>query len=488
MPSRLPNGLSPTTPCNSNAAKFHIFLLDKIFSNLDYEPLRGQILLVNALVAFTQNRTPRDVFVLNGYAGTGKTSIMGAYVKALRQESKNVVVLAPTGRAAKVASQFAGSTASTIHRRIFHPDSNSPGSHYFLSPNFEKNTIFIADEASLITDNPYSGESLLQNLIRYVYSGENCNLILVGDTAQLPPVGQSNSPAMNMERLRSMGLNPFHFTLDVPVRQKRKSGILALADHIRKEGEALKETQAGVPKPPILRIRGMEDVAVVSSGDLIDCLSDSWNEVGIEETLIITRSNKRANGFNQAIRNQIMFAEEPLERGDRLVMSKNDYYWSKRNKLPQFLANGETAIVDWVGKTEKKYGRYFSEVELTIPSDGSKLTAIVHLRSLVSEGPSIPEEEMRLFYNRILAQQEGDSLSANIKATSADPWYNSLQAKYGYCVTCHKAQGGQWRHVYIDLSGIDTSALTSDFYRWFYTALTRATEKVYLINPTLELR
>lgn len=453
-------------------------MVDKIFDNLDYEPIRGQILLVNALAAFASNRGPRDVFVLNGYAGTGKTSVMGAYVKALRDEDSNVVVLAPTGRAAKVASQFARFPASTIHKRIYHPDSNGPGSRYFLSPNLDKNTIFIVDEASLITDNPHSGESLLQNLVRHIYSGDNCNMILLGDTAQLPPVGQSDSPAMNVERLRSLGLNPFHFTLDVPIRQKRESGILKLADTVRLMGE---RGASGLPK---LEVEGYEDVQIVSSADLIDTLSDSWNEVGLEETLIITRSNKRANHYNRAIRNQILFAEEPLESGDRLVISKNDYFWSKQNKLPQFLANGETVIVDWVGKTEKMYGRYFTDVELTVPSDGSRLSAKVHLRSLVSEGPSIPEEEMRRLYNRILADAKGESLSHKIKATLADPWYNSLQAKYGYCVTCHKAQGGQWKHIYIDLSGIDTGALTTDFYRWLYTALTRATEKVYLINPT----
>lgn len=463
-------------------------MIDRIFSKLGYEPLRGQILLVNALAAFTANRGPRDVFVINGYAGTGKTSIIGAFVKALKEVNIPVLVLAPTGRAAKVASRFAGFPASTIHKRIFHPDSNMPGSHYFLSPNLEKDTIFIADEASLITDNPYSGESLLQNLIRHVYSGEGCNLILVGDTAQLPPVGQSDSPAMNIERLRSIGLNPFHFTLDEVVRQSKQSGILQIADYIRHKGEELAQKGAEGVKIPTLRISEFNDISVVDAMEFSDRLSESWDEVGMEDTIIITRSNKRAANFNKGIRTEIMYAEEPLESGDRLVISKNDYFWSRQNKLPQFLANGEIAVVEWVGKTEKKYGRYFTDVELTIPSEESRLSAKIHLRSLVSEGPSIPEEEMRKLYNRVLSEQEGDSLSSKIRAASADPWYNSLQAKYGYCVTCHKAQGGQWKHVYIDLGGIDTSALTVDFYRWFYTALTRATEKVFLINPTLPVK
>lgn len=463
-------------------------MIERIFGHLNFDPLRGQILLVNALAAFTDNRTFRDVFVVNGYAGTGKTSIIGAFIKTLKELNRPVVLLSPTGRAAKVASQFADYPASTIHKRIYHPDSAAPGSKYFLSPNTAKNTIFIVDEASLITDNPNSGESLLLNLVRHVYSGENCNLILVGDIAQLPPVGQSDSPAMNLDRLREIGLNPFHFTLDQPVRQKEKSGILELATYIRRKKDLFEEENKTVEnKIPVIKVAGFKDLELVSSSELIDFLSTSWSSVGIEETLIITRSNKRANNFNQAVRNQIMMADQPLEKGDRLVISKNDYFWSKKNKLSQFLANGETAIVEWAGRMEKKYGRYFSEVELLLPSDGSVLTGLIHLRSLVSEGPSIPEAEMNKFFNYVLSEEDGDSLSAKIKSATSNPWYNALQAKYGYCVTCHKAQGGQWKHVYIDLSGIDTTNLTADFYRWFYTALTRATEKVFLINPSLKI-
>lgn len=461
-------------------------MVESIFNNLDYEPLRGQILLVNALAAFTDNRSPRDVFVLNGYAGTGKTSIMGAYVKAMKQKGRNVVILAPTGRAAKVASQFAGFPASTIHKRIYRTDGVGFTGHFFPVPNTDRDTIFIADEASLITDNPYTGESLLQNLIRHVYSGENCNLILVGDTAQLPPVGQPDSPAMHKERLKSLGLNPFGFTLDEPVRQRRGSGKLKVATYIRMLGEKWNIHDGG--KVPVLPLSKFNDIKAVSSADLIDTLSDSWSDVGIEETIIITRSNKRANNFNQAIRNQLTFAEAPLEKGDRLIISKNDYYWSKLNKLEQFIANGETAIVEWVGKSEKMYGRYFTDVELTFPTTEVRINAKIHLRSLMAEGPAIPDTEMHKLYNRILADREEEPLSARIKAASADPWYNSLQAKYGYCTTCHKAQGGQWKHVYIDMGGIDTSNLTEDFYRWFYTALTRSTEKVFLINPTIKIK
>ena len=449
----------------------------RILSKLEYTPLRGQLQLVNALASFATHRSDYDTFLLNGYAGTGKTSIMGAFVKTLAEMNQNVVVLAPTGRAAKVASRFAGFPATTIHKRIFRADSNSPEARYFPVPNQDKNTIFIVDEASLITDNPYSGKSLLQQLLRHVHSAPGCNIIFVGDTAQLPPVGQSDSPAMNPDRLRQLGLNPTTFLLDQPVRQSSQSGILSLATQIRNTPPELRS------RMPVLNVEGYEDVSMVSPSEIDDFISTSWAQVGIEETLIITRSNYRANKINSAVRNLVMMADSPLQRGDRIVIAKNDYFWSKQNKLPLFIANGETAVVDWVGKYEKHYGRFFADVELTLVSDNSKIGAKLMLRSLVCDGPSIPSEEMNRFYNLVLAESEADSLSGKIKATLENPYFNALQAKYGYCVTCHKAQGGQWKHVYIDMTGIVEENINDDFYRWLYTALTRATERVFLIAP-----
>lgn len=443
--------------------------------------MRGQLQLVNALASFALRRKPYDVFLLNGYAGTGKTSIIGAFVKTLVEREINVVVLAPTGRAAKVASRFAATPAFTIHKRIFRADSKSPEARFFPAPNLDKNTIFIVDEASLITDNPYSGQSLLCQLLRHVHSAQGCNIIFVGDTAQLPPVGQSDSPAMNPERLRQLGLNPTTFILDEPVRQSLESGILSLATQIRNTPP---ESRL---RPPILKISDFPDITVINSSELDDFISTSWSNVGIEETLIVTRSNYRANKINAAVRQLVMMADSPLQRGDRIVISKNDYFWSKQNKLPAFIANGEIAVVDWIGRYEKHYGRYFAEVELTLVSDNSKIAATLMLRSLNCEGPSIPLQEMNRFYNLVLERQEGDSISEKIKKTLENPYYNALQAKYAYCVTCHKAQGGQWKHVYIDLTGISDDAITDDFYRWFYTALTRATDHVYLINPSFPL-
>ena len=458
-------------------------ILQEALASLPFEPLPGQLATLSAAADFAVDGGDRDVFVLNGYAGTGKTSLVGALIHALDTFRRPVVVLAPTGRAAKVASSLSSHQASTIHRRIFRPHPSDPsGRSWFASRNESKDTLFIVDEASLIGDSPTLGpDSLLYTLIRYVYSAPGCRLMLVGDDAQLPPVGQTASMAMKPDRLSRLGLNPLCHTLDIPVRQAADSGIIHNATIAR---TCLFSPPA--QGMPTLELSGFEDIKVVSSADLADALTDSFAQVGEDETLVITRSNYRANDFNRAIRNMVMFAEEPLERGDRVVISKNDYYWGKRNKVGSLIANGDTAVVTWVGKTDKFYGRFFTEVELRL-SDGSIVNAQVMLRSLVCEGPSIPHQEMERFYNVVFNSYEGE-LSERIKGVQNDPYYNALQMKYAYCVTCHKAQGGQWKHVYIDMGGIAPDAMGPEFYRWLYTALTRATEKVFLINPTLPIK
>ena len=453
-------------------------ILREALQCLPFEPLPQQLAVLSAACDFSVSAAERDVFVLNGYAGTGKTSVVGALIKALDKFKRRVVVLAPTGRAAKVASSLSSHPASTIHRRIFRPNPSDPsGRSWFVSRNESKDTLFIVDESSLINDSSDAG-SLLYTLIRYVYSAPGCKLMLVGDDAQLPPVGQSVSTAMDPDRLERLGLNPICHSLDVPVRQEEGSGIIRNATIVRL---CLRyPPEEGYPR---LIVNGYPELKAISSAELADCLADSFSEVGHEETLVITRSNKRANDFNRAIRNMVMFAEEPLERGDRVVISKNDYYWAKKNKAGSLIANGDTAEVTWVGKTDKVYGRYFTEVELRL-SDGAVVNAQVMLRSLVCEGPSIPNNEMERFYNVVIAQYEGE-LSEKIQGVNEDPYYNALQMKYAYCVTCHKAQGGQWKHVYIDMGGIPADAMGPDFFRWLYTALTRATQKVFLINPSL---
>lgn len=448
-----------------------------ILHYLPFLPTGEQLALVQGLAYFIDQRGPADVFVLNGYAGTGKTSVMGALVKALRDLKKKTVVLAPTGRAAKVAANFALGNASTIHKRLFKGNSSDPtNSHFFLAQNTETDTIFIVDEASLITDGSGLNNSLLQQLVRYVYSGSGCSMILVGDSAQLPPVGQQSSHAMEPERLRQIGLNPYFFTLQEPARQASESGVLFNATNVRNfllDGLAIENF--GIYK------KGFSDVRMVDPSEMLDELSSSWATVGKDDTIVITRSNYRANMINATIRRYLLDAESPLMAGERIVISKNDYYWSKENNLKNFIANGEIAEILRVGSKIKKYGRWFAETELQIPGIEAPVSALIMLRSLVAEGPQIPREEMERFYNRVLAAAEGE-LSFKIKAAMEDPYYNSLQVKYGYCVTCHKAQGGQWKHVYIDLGGLPPDFSHSDFFRWLYTAITRASERIYFIN------
>lgn len=456
-------------------------LAEMAIAALPFSPLEGQALAIYKMAEYVTAGMWRDVFVLNGYAGTGKTSVIAALIKALAHCRIKSVVLAPTGRAAKVAGGMSQKPASTIHRRIYHVETNGEGMSVRLSANRDQNTVFIVDEASLITDS--SRVSLLRDLIRYVYSGQGCKMILVGDTAQLPPVGQSDSPAMNLERLKQLGLAPFSHTLDVPVRQAAESGILYNATIVRQILERLQYGEAtGIGDGQLpLELRGFQDITAVSSMDLADELSSSWSTVGPEETLIVTRSNGRANRFNQAIRNMVMYAEEPLQQGDRLVIAKNDYYWGRHNKMKTFLANGETVTVKWVGRPEKMYGRWFVDTELAL-ADGQEMGAKVMLRSLMAEGPAIPRAEMDQFFQHVINEEEGSRPTEKIMAAMENPYYNALQAKYAYCVTCHKAQGGQWRHVYIDMGGIPAEAMGTDFYRWLYTALTRATEKVFLLG------
>lgn len=455
-------------------------LLSATVAKLPFEPLASQLQMLGRAASFIMDGGPADVFVLNGYAGTGKTSLMGALIKTLSELRRKVVVLAPTGRAAKVAQAFSDHQVSTIHRRLFRPNpADASGRSWCIAPNQSKDTLFIVDEASLIADEGESMRSLLYILVRYVYSAPGCRLMLVGDEAQLPPVGQKISTAMNPERLRKLGLNPIQSVLDVPVRQLAESGIVHNATIVRMALFSSLATQF----PLVLEASGFPDIKVISSYDLADSLSDSFASVGMDGALVITRSNRRANDFNRAIRNMVMFAEEPLERGDRVVVAKNDYFWRRNNKGPRLIANGDTAEITWVGKTEKCYGRYFTEVELRL-SDGDIVTAEVMLRSLVCDGPAIPRDEMARFRDVVMGAYEGE-ISEKMKALDEDEFFNALQLKYAYCVTCHKAQGGQWKRVYIDMSNIDVDSLDSDFYRWLYTALTRATEKVFLINPTI---
>lgn len=447
-------------------------------ATLPFTLLDQQDEVLKRMCLFAVSDTPGEVFVLNGYAGTGKTSLVGALIKALDASKRKTVVLAPTGRGAKVASGMSAHPAGTIHRRLFRPDmSDASGMRYVVAPNQSRDTLFIVDEASLIADSQ-GRDSLLAMLVKHVYSAPGCKMLLMGDEAQLPPVGQTVANAMKPDRLRSLGLVPHCHVLDVAMRQDSESGIIHNATLMR---HLLYHPDTQLQ--PCIDMAGFKDVRVISSRELPDELAASYSSVGQEETLIITRANWRANDFNQAIRQQVFDYDSPVSRGDRLVITKNDYFWGKQNGRNGLIANGDMAEVTWTGRTEKVYGRYFTEVELQF-SDGRIINAQLMLRSLMTKGSSIPREEMERFMNRIMADTEG-VLSEKIAAALNSPYYNALQAKYAYCVTCHKAQGGEWKHVYIDMGGIDPEALGPEFYRWIYTAITRATQRVYFVNPTI---
>ena len=461
-------------------------LVQQIESCLPYEPNRQQRELLERLAAFVLDERDDTLFLLRGYAGTGKTSLVGALVKALTQLQSKVVLLAPTGRAAKVFARYAGHPAYTIHRRIYRQKSYSPDMEGFLvGENLAKHTLFIVDEASMIANASGAGDGavygtgrLLDDLVEYVYSGEHCRLILLGDTAQLPPVGQERSPALDAGVLQGYGLAVQEYELREVARQAAESGILTNATRLREEMEQ-------VPLPmPRLRVQGYPDVEALSGEYLVERISDSYDRVGLDETIVITRSNKRANIFNQGIRNQILYREEELTAGDLLLVAKNNYFWSKEYKEIDFIANGDVARVVRVMKRTEMYGFRFADVLLHFPDLEVEMEAKILLDTLSSDSPALTREQQESLLAQVMADYyDITTRREKFKRLKSDPWFNALQVKYAYGVTCHKAQGGQWKHVYIDMGYIQQgAALSLDFYRWLYTAFTRATEKIWLVN------
>lgn len=458
----------------------------QVLHNLPYVPNDQQVQLIAALSHFCSRNTPSDsVFMLNGYAGTGKTSLTGALVKTLSQVGIPSVLLAPTGRAAKVFASYSGHPAYTIHRMIYRSSSSGAfTSITAVAENRFRGAVFIIDEASMIGSASDSGNNLLEDLIHYVYSGEGCRMILLGDVAQLPPVGCEESPALSVKELRSYGLRVTRAMLTQTARQAESSGILYNATWLRRAMRAVQ-----LPAPRVI-VDAFEDVSIVSSIDLPEEMSKSYAQDGEAETILITRSNWRAVKFNQAIRAEILYREEILSVGERLLISKNNYFWSKNVKGLDFIANGDVATVTRVYGTEPMWGMYFADVALHFDDHDIDLDAKVFLSSLTAESPGLPPERFNEFYNSMLRDPNRfapeTSLSARQSALKKDPYVNALQVKYAYAVTCHKAQGGQWRNVYVDLAQIPPEAQGLDFYRWLYTAETRATGHLYFIDPTLQ--
>ncbi len=458
-----------------------------VLSHLPYEPNKEQNLLIAALSFFCVNRVDDTVMLVNGYAGTGKTSLTGALVKALTEFRMKSVLLAPTGRAAKVFAEYSGHPAYTIHRKIYRQKSYSHEyGNFLLAENKHTDTFFIVDEASMIPNSSVEGAAfgsgcLLDDLVHYVYSGVRCHLILLGDNAQLPPVGFTASPALSVEQLRGYGLKVYEAYLRQTARQAEESGILYNATALR----CNMSVSGGLVKPE-LSLTGFNDVEVLSGEYMSEKISDCYDRDGVNETIVITRSNKRATMFNAGIRNQILYREDELVNGDMLLIAKNNYYWSEQYEELDFIANGDVARVSRVRGTTSRYGFRFADVTLEFPDHGNiEVDVKVILDGLFSDSPALNREQNERLFTAVYSELEGDKRS-RYKALKQHEFFNALQVKYAYTVTCHKAQGGQWKNVFIDMGYLPEEAFTTmDFYRWLYTAMTRARSHLYLINYPL---
>ncbi|MCS2587076.1 AAA family ATPase [Bacteroides fragilis] len=461
------------------------YLERQIKENFSYQPTFEQEIAVKSLSEFLLSTANDTVFVLRGYAGTGKTSLVGALVKAMDKLQQKSVLLAPTGRAAKVFSAYAGHPAFTIHKKIYRQQSfSNEVSNFSINDNLTTHTLYIVDEASMISNEGLSGSMfgtgrLLDDLVEFVYSGVGCRLLLMGDTAQLPPVGEEQSPALATEALKGYGLNVIEVDLTQVVRQVQSSGILWNATQIR---QLIAEDECfSLPK---IKVSGFPDIQVVRGDELIDTLTGCYEKDGMDETIVVCRSNKRANIYNKGIRAQILYREDELNTGDLLMVAKNNYFWTEKYKEMDFIANGEIAVVRRVRRTRELYGFRFAEVLLAFPDQNDfELEANLLLDTLHSDAPALPKTENdQLFYSVLEDYVDITVKRERMKKMKADPHYNALQVKYAYAVTCHKAQGGQWQNVFLDQGYMSDEYLTPDYFRWLYTAFTRASKTLYLVN------
>ena len=461
------------------------YLERQIKENFPYQPTLEQEIAVKSLSEFLLSTLADEVFILRGYAGTGKTSLVGALVKTMDQLQQKSVLLAPTGRAAKVFSVYAGHPAFTIHKKIYRQQSFSNElSNFSINDNLATNTLFIVDEASMISNEGLSGSMfgtgrLLDDLVQFVYSGQGCRLLLMGDTAQLPPVGEEESPSLSADKLRGYGMEVYEAQLTEVVRQMHDSGILWNATELRRY-----ISEENFLTLPSVRVEGFPDIRMVSGSELIEVINDCYGQAGMDETIVVCRSNKRANIYNKGIRNTILFREDELNSGDLLMVAKNNYFWTEGCKEIDFIANGDIAVVRRVRRVREAYGFRFADVVLAFPDyDGMELEVKLLLDTLHTEKPALPKElNDKLFYSVLEDYADITVKRERMKKMKADPHYNALQVKYAYAVTCHKAQGGQWKRVFLDQGYMTEDMLTPDYFRWLYTAFTRATEILYLVN------
>ncbi len=465
------------------------YLERQIKENFPYQPTPEQEIAVKYLSEFLLSSRNKVVFMLRGYAGTGKTSLVGALVRTLDKLKQKSVLLAPTGRAAKVFSAYAGHSAFTIHKKIYRQQSFSNElSNFSVNDNLTTHTLYIVDEASMISNEGLSGSMfgtgrLLDDLVQFVYSGQGCRLLLMGDTAQLPPVGEEQSPALFADALKGYGLEVLEVDLTQVVRQEQQSGILWNATLLRRL--IAEDDCYSLPK---IKVSGFADIKVLPGNELIETLSSCYDHDGLDETIVVCRSNKRANIYNKGIRAQILWREDELNTGDLLMVAKNNYFWTEKEKGMDFIANGEIAVVRRVRHTRELYGFRFADVTLSFPDyDDFELEVNMLLDTLHTDSPALPKAEHgRLFYSVLEDYADITVKRERMKKMKADPYYNALQVKYAYAVTCHKAQGGQWKNVFLDQGYMTDEYLTPDYFRWLYTAFTRATGTLYLVNYPIE--
>lgn len=463
------------------SAKFYSTLRE----NFPFQPTLKQDIFFQKVADFVSNENQDEIFLLKGYAGTGKTTVISTIVEHLKDINKKYVLLAPTGRAAKVMANYSEKPAHTIHKRIYFPKKGSGGVSFTMQTNKFKNTIFIVDEASMISDSPtessmYENGSLLDDLIMYIYSGHNCKMILVGDTAQLPPVGMDVSPALDMDKL-SMNYNMEvpHIELDEVMRQEEKSGILFNATELR---EILKSHFVDTFQ---FQLRGFKDIVRLTDGyDIQDAIHAAYSNYSIEDTAFIVRSNKRANQYNQQIRLKILDKESELSAGDFMMVVKNNYFWLKDSDEAGFIANGDIIEILEIFRIVELYGFKFAKVKIRMVDYPNQipLETILILDTVMSESPSLTYEQNNLLYQEVMKDYEDEtSQYRRLQKVKNNEYFNALQVKFSYAITCHKSQGGQWNTVFIEQPYLP-DGIDRDYIRWLYTAVTRAKDKLYLIG------
>jgi exodeoxyribonuclease-5 len=451
-----------------------------------FTPTNCQTTLIQGLADYISSERADEIILIKGYAGTGKTTMINALTQTLGTLKIRPVLLAPTGRAAKVMAGYTGLSAFTIHKKIYRQKSSPDGmGRFVLDKNLYKNTYFIVDEASMISNGPnessvFGSGRLLDDLLEYVYSGENCRLVLVGDTAQLPPVGLNISPALDATQLDDYGFLVKEFELTEVVRQEAGSGVLFNATKMRRL------ISSGEQEPGFLNIKmeSFPDIEKVNGGDLIEKISSCYDEYGFFETTVVTRSNKRANLYNKGIRGSILYKENEIEKGDLLMVVKNNYFWVGEGVELDFIANGDIAEIEKIYSYEELYGFRFANVCLRfVDYENVELDCKIFLETLAIETASFPQDKNRGLFEAVSEDyMEIKNKRERWKKIRENPYFNALQVKYAYALTCHKAQGGQWKAVFIDHGYLVEDMLDKEYYRWLYTAFTRPTEKLFLVN------